>query len=192
MPEDKQSTAILNDGREMLLRWLGPDDKDLVLDFTRDLDDDEIRYLNQDLKDHEVMSSWLDQLGTDRYRLVAALDAEAGGRMAGYAYFFRGAFSGAHRADVEAFIHPAYRDLGLGSRLLREAADLATAMGILLLKAEMYVGRADLIKSFKRLDYELKAILEDFRLDREGHPYDAIIMMKRLVYQGNKEFLYRY
>lgn len=186
------STVSLNDGREVCIKWLGPEDNEAVLDFVASLDDNDLLHLNQDLKDFPAMSKRLARLGGDRLRILAAFDPDNGEKMAGYAYMLRGAWAAAHRAAVECFIQPVYRDLGLGSTLLREVAAAAKAAGLMLLQAEIHVDKKELIIAFKRLGYELKAILEDYRLDRHGRPYDVIILLKRLRYQSTQDFLYKY
>lgn len=186
------STVTINDGREVNVKWLGPADAEAVLAFVAAQDENDLLHLNQDLKDINAMSKRLARLGGDRLRILAAFDPEDGEKVAGYAYMLRGAWASAHRAVVECFIGPAYRDLGLGSTLLRELAAAAEAAGLMLLQAEIHVDKKELIIAFKRLGYELKAILEDYRLDRHGRPYDVIILLKRLRYQSTQDFLYRY
>ncbi len=186
------ATVSLNDGRELGMKWLTPQDSEAVLSFVHDLPEEEVRHLNQDLKDLRAMTARLERLNSDRLRILAAFDPEAGGRMAGYAYLLRGSWASAHRADVECFVHHDYRDLGLGSCLMRHLGAAARAMGLMLLKAEIHVDRKDLITAFKRLGFELKAILEDYRVDRQGRPYDVIILLERLQTTSAQEYLFRY
>lgn len=192
MPGPYLSTVSINDGREVGLKWLDPEDIPAVQAFMEDLTEDEVRLLNQDLKDIEAMTRRLGRLGGDRLRVLAAFDPEAGDRMAGYAYLLRGSWAAAHRALVECLVHRDYRDLGLGSTLLRELAEAGKAMGLMLLQAEIQVDRKEQITAFKRLGYELKAILEDYRVDRQGRPYDVIILLKRLRHPSAQDFLYKY
>ncbi len=192
MPGPYLSTVTINDGREVGLKWLEPADIPAVRSFLDDLSDDEVLLLNQDLKDVEAMTRRLERLGGSRLRILAAFDPEDGDRMAGYAYLLRGSWAAAHRAVVECVVHRRYRDLGLGSTLLKELAAAAKAMGLMMLQAEIQVERKDLIIGFKRLGFELKAILEDYRVDRQGRPYDVIILLKRLRYPSAQEFLYKY
>ncbi|MFZ5587249.1 MAG: GNAT family N-acetyltransferase [Thermodesulfobacteriota bacterium] len=186
------STVCLNDGREVCVKWLGPEDREAVVDFVRELDDGDLMFLNQDLKDIPALSQRLERLGGDQLRVLAAFDPDDSHKMAGYAYLLRGEWASAHRAAVECFIQPAYRDLGLGSTLLKEVAAAAKAAGLMLLQAEIHVDKKELITAFKRLGFELKAILEDYRVDRQGRPYDVIILLKRLRYPSAQDFLYKY
>ncbi|MFH1057361.1 MAG: GNAT family N-acetyltransferase [Pseudomonadota bacterium] len=186
------STVCLNDGREVCVKWLAPGDLPAVLEFVAGLDEADLSYLNQDLKDIPAMSNRLERLDEGRLRVLAAFDPENGDRMTGYAYLMCGLWAAAHRAAVECFLLPAYRDLGLGSTLLREVAAAAKAAGLMQLQAEIHVDKKEHIAAFKRLGFELKAILEDYRVDRHGRPYDVIILLKRLRYPSTQDFLYKY
>lgn len=192
MAADSFSSVILNDGRDVGLQWLRPEDLPLVLGFIEGLDREQHASVSHDLVDPKAVRSVMAQLGGDNSRMLGAFDIEADHRLAAYAFFRCGAYSSAHRAKVQSIVHPDYRDLGLGSALIRFLSQTADEMQLMLLQVEIRMDQQDLITACKRLGFELKAILEDFRVDLDGNPYDVIILLKRLKRQGEKEFLYRY
>jgi GNAT superfamily N-acetyltransferase len=192
MPSRADSTTILNDGREMALRLLGPDDEPAAAAMVRGLDPREIAHLDQDLADEEVRRRWLEEASFGRRRVLGALDPAAEGRLGGYCSLEQGQGAHRHMGRVETFLHPAYRELGLGSNLLKEVAARATREELVLLQVEIHAERRALVRAYKNLGFELKAIIESYRVDPAGEPYDVIIMLHRLVHVSNKDFLYRY
>jgi len=186
------TTVMLNDGREVGLRWLTAEDRPLLEELAAALPAEDLRHLNQDLRQGEVLQQWLEGLAAGSMRLLGAQDPAEGGRLAGYCSLQPGRGAHAHLGELEVVLHPAYRDLGLGSNLVREVAGAAGEAGLMFLKAEVPVEELGLITAFQRLGFELKAIMENYRVDLAGEPYHAIIMLKRLRYQSHKEFLYRF
>jgi hypothetical protein len=170
MPAKAESHAILNDGREMALRLLGPTDGQAAAAMVRGLDPVEIAHLDWDLADPAVREQWLAEAEAGPRRVLGALDPAEGGRLAGYCSLER----------------------GLGSNLLKEVASRATRQEMVLLQVEIHAERRALVRAYKNLGFELKAIIESYRVDPAGEPYDVIIMLHRLVHVSNKDFLYRY
>ncbi len=192
MAQDYHGTVILNDGRELGFQWLGPGHRPALEALVGALPRDERRFLGLDFQKPGTFESCLAGGEDSPRRLLGAFDSEAGDRLAGYAYLVLGRDAHAHMAEVESVLHPEYRDLGLGSGLLREMVSHASGAGILLLRVEVNLDDKELISAVKRLGFEPKAILEDYRLDNQGEPYDVIVMIRRLVFSSNQEFLYRY
>jgi len=191
MAQDYHGTVILNDGRELVFQWLGAGHRPALEALVGALPEEKRRFLGLDFQKPGTFESCLGGEDSPR-RLLGAFDNEAGNRLAGYAYLSLGRDAHAHMAEVESVLHPDYYDLGLGSGLLREMVRYASAAGILLLRVEVNLDDKELISAVKRLGFEPKAILEDYRLDARGDPYDVIIMIRRLVFSSNQEFLYRY
>jgi ribosomal protein S18 acetylase RimI-like enzyme len=186
------TTAILNDGRELVLFWLSPDQAPSFKEFITGLNSDDIAHLSLNLVDTEQLGRWLKNIERGELLILAARDPEADGRLAGYCALSLGRGTYSHMAQVETFLHPDYRDLGLGSNLIREAAGFASKRELDFLEAQLHVEDRALMDALKNLGFELKAIIEDYRMDCAGQAYDVIIMLKRLRIQSNKEFLYRY
>lgn len=192
MNSEGYTMIMLNDGRDMGMRWLTPADRALAMEFAGCLEPLQCPNLSHDLDDPEAMSMRMDLLGQGRVALIAAIDLAEPNQAAGLAMLKTGAHSNAHRASVQCYVRPEYQDLGLGSNLMRALEEKADELELMILQVEIRVDHQDLIVACKRLGFQLKAVLEDFRVDSAGEPYDVIIMLKRLKRQGDKEFLYRY
>lgn len=192
MPSANEITAILNDGRELAIAWLTPAQASKFSEFLIGMNEDDIAHLSLNPQDPEQLERWLNGLERGELLILAARDPEKERRLAGFCALRLGKGAHSHMAQAETCLHPDYRDLGLGSTLIREAAGLASQRKLDFLKAEVHVEDRALMDALKNIGFELKAIIEDYRVDCSGKPYDVIIMLKRLSYPSNKEFLYRY
>lgn len=192
MASANETTVILNDGRELALAWLTPDQAPQFSGFLTGMNGDETSHLSLNPQDSVQLERWLSGLERGDLLILAARDPEKERRLTGYCALRIGRGAHSHMAQAETFLHPDYRNLGLGSTLIKEAAGLASQRKLDFLEAEVHVEDRALMDALKNLGFELKAIIEDYRVDCSGEPYDVIIMLKRLSYPSNKEFLYRY
>jgi ribosomal protein S18 acetylase RimI-like enzyme len=192
MAQNLPITVMLNDGREASLRLLRQEDKPVVLGFIESLSRADFDRRTHELADPQAVSASMDRLDGQRYLMLGAFDLSQDQCMAGYAFLRRGIYSSAHRASLESFVHPSYRNMGLGSNLIRTLDELAQQLGVMMLQMEVGADQHDLIQAFKRLGFSLKAVLEDYRLDADCKPYDVIILLKQHYQCGTQEFLYRY
>ncbi len=183
---------MLNDGSLVDCIWLTPENKEPLLDLSRQLKPDMVGRHRQDLTNPKAVEQWLGALGKGGLSVLVAQDPGKGNRAAGYVYLQKGMLWSSHMGTVEAYVHPDYRNLGLGSALLREIVRHAEGLGLMFAKAELPAERRDLVTAYKRLGFHLKAILEDYRVDRTGKPYDVLIMTKRVMVDSTQEFLYSY
>lgn len=186
------STVMLNDGRELVTRPVTAADAEAVRAFAAGLSEKQVRCLDQDLTDEAALGRWLDALAGPGYSVLGAFDPAEGQRLAGYCRLRLGTGSHAHSGNIEIFVHPDYTGLGLGSGLVREVSSRAEADDLFMLRAEVPVDDRDKLQALKTLGFELKAIVENWRIDTKGRPYDVIIMVKSLQYPSSQEFLYRY
>ena len=192
MVSAKETTAILNDGRELALAWLTSGQAGDFSEFLTGMNEADTAHLSLNPHDAGQLERWLSGLERGELLILAARDPEKERRLAGYCALRLGWGAHSHTAQAETFLHPDYRDLGLGSTLIKEAAGVATQRQLDFLMAEVHVEDRPLMDALKSLGFELKAVIEDYRVDCSGKPYDVIIMMKRLSYPSNKEFFYRY
>lgn len=183
---------MLNDGSTVNCIWLTPENKSPLLELSRRLEPGMVGRHRQDLTNIEAVEQWLGALGSGGLAVLVAQDPGRNNRAAGYVYLQKGSRWSAHMGTVEAYVDPDYRNLGLGSGLLREIVRHAEGLGLMFVKAELPAERRDLVTAYKRLGFQLKAILEDYRVDRAGKPYDVLIMTKRVMVDSTQEFLYSY
>jgi len=192
MEREKCAETILNDGREAALGWLGPDDAPAVVALGQGLASDEAGYLSVALDDARAVEAWLSETPASGRKVLGAWEPGRSDQLHGFVSLEPGRGAHRHIGRLEAFLHPEMRELGLGSNLIKEAASQATVDGLMLLELEVHVKQRGLINAFKNLGFELKAIIEAYRVDTAGEPYDVIIMLKRLAHVATKDFLHRF
>ena len=105
MERDFQSTVMLNDGREVGLRWMSAEDEAVVLEFIEGLARSDFDRRTQELADREAVISYLQRLDDQTRLLLGAFDLHGDQGLAGYASLRRGRYSSGHRAAVESFVH---------------------------------------------------------------------------------------
>ena len=184
--------VMLNDGSLVECIWLTLENKEPILELSRTIKPELLGRHRQDLTNTRAVEQWLNGLGQGGLSVLVAQDPAKANMPAGYAYLQKGSLWSAHMGTVEAYVHPDYRNLGLGSALLRKIVRHAEGLGLMFAKAELPAERRDLVTAHKRLGFQVKAILEDYRVDRTGKPYDVLIMTKRIMVDSTQEFLYSY
>lgn len=116
-------TLSLADGHTVSVRPMAAGDAAALLAFFRAIPEDERYFLKDDVASEAVIRGWADHLDYDRALPLLAFD---GDRICADAVLIRrrsGALS--HAAEIRVVVAPAYRAKGLGSALLREAANVA-------------------------------------------------------------------
>lgn len=183
--------ATLNDGRTGEIKLLTREDRNIVLNLFAEASPRDCRFLKRDVKNREMVARWMDNLDHRFVMPMGAIDVETGELM-GYALVVCGHFAARHRAEVEVFVASGYRNLGLGSILLREATIISQQRGIQLLRAEVPVDMKQVIKGFRRLGFELKCHLENYYMDQDDQTYDVALLVRYLITETADEFFYTF
>ncbi len=186
-----QKQVTLNDGRTTRLKLLSRDDKEIVLDFFEAADPDDCRFLKRDVKNIELVATWMDNLDHRYVMPVGGIDPETD-RLIGYALVVVGRYAARHRGELEVFVAPGYRHLGLGSAMVREAIILSQQRDIQMIRAEVPYKMRHMIKGLRRLGFELKCTLEDYYMDQDGQTFDVALMIRYLITETADEFFYTF
>lgn len=78
--------------------------------------------------------------------------------------------------EIRVNVSPAYRARGLGRRLTAQIFDLARALGLKKLIANMTVDQPGAQAAFRKLGFVPEALLADYVEDRNGVSRDLVIM----------------
>lgn len=166
--------VILTDGATLELRAMTADDRDAVLDFAARLPEDDLLFLRVDLTDPEVVDEWVQNLAAGQSVSVLACDDNG---LAGYATVHRNRARWTRRVgEIRVNVGPEYRGRGLGRILTSEVFDIARALGLRKLMANMTVDQRGAQGAFRRLGFIAEALLADYVEDREGNSRDLIVM----------------
>ena len=150
------------------------DDRDAVLNFARNLPEEDLLFLRVDLTEPAVVDDWIANLESgDSTSLVAYDDAG----LIGYATVHRTKARWTRRVgEIRVNVAPKYRNRGLGKILTSEIFDVARSMELRKLMANMTVDQRGAQAAFRRLGFIAEALLTDFVEDLNGTPRDLIVM----------------
>ena len=164
----------LSGGDKVELRWMGPDDRDAVLEFARALPQEDLMFLRVDLTEPAVVDEWIANLESGA---STSLVAYAGDAFVGYATVHRNTAPWTRRVgEIRVNVAPDYRGKGLGRNLTSRIFDVARALGVKKLMANMISDQQGAQAAFRRLGFVPEALLGDYAEDRAGRPRDLVIM----------------
>jgi hypothetical protein len=181
---------ILKDGSGVTLRPLQKGDEQLLWNMYKRLSEEDRWFLESDVSDFETIRHWTEN--NDLKRLISIV-AVLEGEIIAHATLIR-KYHGAnsHIGKIRISVDPTFRERHLGTWILLELNNLAISMGLEILVMRLVGGRDTYVsKGIKRLDFREDAFLKDYLKDREGNPYNLVIMVKRLqgAWEDTEELL---
>lgn len=166
--------VTLPDGGRVELRLMSRADRDAVLAFARSLPEEDLLFLRVDLTEPAVIDDWIRNLESGDSTSLVAYDDNG---LVGYATVHRNRARWTRRVgEIRVNVSPAYRARGLGRRLTAQIFDLARALGLKKLIANMTVDQPGAQAAFRRLGFVPEALLADYVEDRNGVSRDLVIM----------------
>jgi L-amino acid N-acyltransferase YncA len=181
--------SILINGEKVLFRKLERTDEADLMGFFSQVSEHEASKLRHDVRDPEVVASWIRTLNYRRVLPVIALDEPMDRIIAVATMHF---MTGVHRhiAEVRIVVGKDYRKIGLGAALIKELIEAGNRLGIHYLRAEILAESELAIKAFRQLGFEVKCTLENYFMNRAGETRDVVLMCKRLHIQMEEEMFY--
>ncbi|HEY5646225.1 MAG TPA: GNAT family N-acetyltransferase, partial [Pseudomonadales bacterium] len=156
--------VTLPDGGRVELRLMSRADRDAVLAFARSLPEEDLLFLRVDLTEPAVIDDWIRNLESGDSTSLVAYDDNG---LVGYATVHRNRARWTRRVgEIRVNVSPAYRARGLGRRLTAQIFDLARALGLKKLIANMTVDQPGAQAAFRRLGFVPEALLADYVEDR--------------------------
>ncbi|MBN2498998.1 MAG: GNAT family N-acetyltransferase [Deltaproteobacteria bacterium] len=168
----------LDDGIEVFVRPMRPDDRDRLFAFFRHLPHKDRRFFKHDVSQREVITNWCENLDYDRVLPILAILKEEDGRERVVAdatlHTERHGWS-THVAEVRLTIHKMFRRKGLGKIMLREIYDRAMMRGVAKVQAMVRADNEGAIKLLRRLGFRKEAIFRKHAMDINGRKHDVVI-----------------
>ncbi len=166
--------VTLSDGRKVQLRLMTADDRDAVLGFARGLPEEDLLFLRVDVTQDAVVDDWIANLASGSSTSLVAYDD---GELVGYATVHRNQAPWTRRVgEIRVNIGPDYRGKGLGKNLTSQIFDVARALGLKKVMANMTSDQPGAQAAFRRLGFVPEALLADYVEDRNGTSRDLVIM----------------
>lgn len=169
------------DGRLVKLRAPRWSDLDEMLDFINSLIDEgaEISATERKTRDEEV--DWLATLLSDVEKdKRVAIAAEVDGRFIGLVEVRPERGSSAHVGTLGIAIREGYRDVGIGTEMMREAENQAKWLGIEMLTLDVFATNSRARHLYEKLGYRIVGFIPRF-FKRDGAYIDRVIMAKTLT-----------
>ncbi|GAB4275310.1 MAG: GNAT family N-acetyltransferase [Deferrisomatales bacterium] len=170
--------VTLNNGRRVLLRPLLPEDQERLYHLFAEASEDDTRFLKDEVKRPETVARWIAHLD---YNRVMPLVAYCDDRLVGDCAMYKGTKTIRHVGEIRIFLARDFRGVGLGSKMIMEMCEIAKKVDIAFLKAEVILDHPKVIRAFRRLGFDLRCVLDDYFMRKDGVTHDVALMMKRLI-----------
>lgn len=164
----------LNDDRLVQLRLMDSDDRDAMLAFARNLNEDDLLFLRVDITQDDVVDEWIANLKTGRTTTIVAIDDR---ELVGYASVHQNPAPWTRQVgEIRVNVGADYRGKGLGKNLTSKIFDAARSLGLKKLMANMTSDQHGAQAAFRRIGFMPEALLADYVEDRNGKSRDLVIM----------------
>src|SRR5512139_2540851 len=94
--------VILKNGRRVMLRCLAVQDRESLVQLFQEAPDEDVRRLKQDVKNVELVTSWVDHLDYYKVLPLVAVDLQAN-RLVAEALLHRGKYAARHIGEIRIF-----------------------------------------------------------------------------------------
>ena len=167
--------ATLNDGHQVTIRPLQPDDDTALHRFFLRVPEEDRFYLNNDVTAPEVIREFTGNISMD---VTIPLVAVSGDKIVADSTLHRSRrASRRHVGELRIVVDTEYRGRGLGARLIDELIQLGVDLGLERLAFEL-VDRREMpaIQAAKAAGFEQVAVLEGRVRDMYGIMQDLVIL----------------
>jgi L-amino acid N-acyltransferase YncA len=168
-------TILLRDGTQVVIRPLMANDATPLLEFFQRIPEEERYYLKEDVTSPEVIQRWCYDIDFLRAVPIVALVND---HIVADATLHRSrAMARCHVGELRIVVDPAYREIGLGRRLIGELLDIAVELGLIAAVFELVDRHENLaIAAAKSMGFQAVALLKERIRDFWGDHQDLVIM----------------
>jgi RimJ/RimL family protein N-acetyltransferase len=168
------TTIALRQGGTITIRPLDDGDRSALLEFGRALPQDDWLYLEDDLRNPDIIARLVNAHQAENWRQIVAVDES--GAIAGYSAVRRMPGWSSHVADIQLIIADRWRRSGLGTALARSIFDAARDLGAAKVIVEILEGQTAGQAIFVRMGFHFEGRLTDHVRDRSGDRHNLVLM----------------
>ncbi|NQW21851.1 MAG: GNAT family N-acetyltransferase [SAR202 cluster bacterium] len=166
---------MLRDGDKVSVRPLEPDDKIRLLEFFERIPEEERYYLKENVASAKVIHGWTSNMDFAKVIPIVAVVGDA--IVADATLHLNRTPARHHLGEVRVVVDPAYREVGLGGRLIREILDIAAGLGLVKVTFELVAQREkEAVVAAERVGFKEVATLEDRVKDFWGNYQDVVLL----------------
>ncbi len=170
----------LKNGEEVTIRILKSEDEEVLLEFFQSLPEAELHYFRADVRSREVVRRWTTE-STDRSRRITLVAFHKGRMIGEWALLHREHGWSRHVCELRGIIHPDWRNLGLGNKLLYDLLTIAHELEKEKVIIEVLAQQRDTIRRFEKIGFQREALFKNHVKDARGRAQDLIVMSMDLV-----------
>ena len=164
----------LGGGKSLNLRLMGPEHRDELIAFARELPRQDVMFLRMDITDPRNVEEWINNVEAGHTVTVLAFDGDT---LAGYASLHHNEVLWTrHVGEIRTIVGEGYRGIRLGARLADEIFAIAKEIGLKKITAQMTSDQRGARATFERIGFRPEALLADHVIDNEGRTHDMLIM----------------
>jgi len=169
-----EKTETLKDGTKVTVRTLTLKDLDKLMEFYRAIPEKDRRYLRVDVLNRDVVEQRIRLTQTGQtVRLVALLGDEI---IADGTLEFSEEEWKKHQAELRVNVARSFQHNGLGTIMLRELYNLATAHKVEKVVVRFMRPQAAARSICRKLGFHEEIIIPDYVRDQKGQTHDMVIM----------------
>ena len=166
--------AILRDARKLELRLMSGEDRSAILEFAGSLSDDDLLFLDENIREERVVDGWVEAVRSGRTQTVLAYESAA---VVGYGSLHHSNTNWSrHLGEIRLVVGKQHRQQGLGKFLAEEIFALADNLGLQKLTAQMTHDQVGAQAVFRGLGFQAVAILPGFVIAGDGKTRDLMVM----------------
>ncbi len=173
--------VILENGKEVLLRFLNGGDQESYIELLQEIPDSCLIFPNRDSKDRHASNDWSDRINYRKNLPLIAVDRQAH-RFIASASLHLDEDSARQVGVIRLFVSEPVRGLGLGSIMLGELVDFALDEDLEWLQAEVVAEHKGVINLYRTAGFEVKTNLKDYFSRQDGVILDAVLMVRPLPF----------
>ena len=179
LKEFPKEVLLSRNNLQVSIRPLLPGDAAELLAFFSRIPEEDRFFLKEDVTSPEVISTWAEQIDYDRVvPLVGLMDGEI---VADATLHRHRAGARRHIGEIRVVVDPRYRNMGLGTLMIREVVDIAYDNAMDAVIFELVEGKEDnAIAVVKSLGFQELTSLPSFVKDPEGQPHDLVLLQLTL------------
>ncbi|MFT6093089.1 MAG: L-amino acid N-acyltransferase YncA [Pseudohongiellaceae bacterium] len=171
---DYPQTAELKSGTSITLKAMHADDRSAIMEFAKQLPEEDLLFLTIDLTQKESIDGWLANIKTGS---SISLVSYAGDELVGYATVHKETAPWTRKVgEIRVNIAPQMRSQGLGRLLISHIFDIARNNELTKILARMTSEQKGAQTAFRKLGFVAEASLADFIVDRKGISHDLVMM----------------
>ena len=179
---DYPKTAVLRDGRTVVLRPLAHDDFDKLYAFFQALPEEGRLFLPHDVGNQALVRQWTDEIDFEH---VIPLIAEDGDRIVADGTLHIETHNWMrHMGLVRLVIAETHRNVGLGTLITRELIAIAEERSLEKLQVHLIDDDHAQVKLFQLFGFKKVAVLEGVVKDQKGSSRDLAIMINDVASLG--------